>query len=338
MNYRYNFNQVNDIDIRTILKYYNIELINNKQLRCINKNHEDKNPSAYIGDNNKVNCKKCKTSLSVIDVIREIVGVNDLKEASRIAINIAGETENNFKCSNINNINKATTKKQSIKNKNNEAKKENIDRYQVTYNYCFGDIGKNYLPRNIKEVEKYLIERGLDAIKLRKVLEANKITYSLDGFNQIVFFFEREKIGIYRDKNINTNMFLGNANFTKIVANKNSKLLFIVEGIFDAFSLAEENQNVICLNSVQNVGKLIECIKNNIDEKFRKNKIEIILALDNDDAGNKAEAEIVKALYELNYTWTFYKEHKKRNLKDINDLKKILSKKNKQLIDFLELY
>lgn len=103
---------------------------------------------------------------------------------------------------------------------------------------------------------------------------------------------------------------LFNADYLK----HSEKLIFITEGIFDCLSIECLGYKSICLNSINMASKLIDLIKINIntckDTKF-------ILALDNDDKGEKATNKIIEQLKELginNYRLSF-----NRKYKDIND-------------------
>ena len=62
---------------------------------------------------------------------------------------------------------------------------------------------------------------------------------------------------------------------------KENEAIYICEGVFDAISIEEQGKKAISLNSTQNKTKLIEAIKENIDNA--KEYIYII-ASDNDEA------------------------------------------------------
>lgn len=76
-----------------------------------------------------------------------------------------------------------------------------------------------------------------------------------------------------------------------------SKHIFIAESVLDAFSFLEINNkvSVIGLTGAMRTTKLFEYIKNNID--YYKART-IVLALDNDAAGNKTKDKIIKFLDE----------------------------------------
>lgn len=82
----------------------------------------------------------------------------------------------------------------------------------------------------------------------------------------------------------------GNKGLFNLQAIKHNDICFVVEGAFDALSFAEVGQeNVIALNSTADKNIFIEIAKNYPDTLF-------LLALDNDESGEKASAEIQEAL------------------------------------------
>lgn len=73
-----------------------------------------------------------------------------------------------------------------------------------------------------------------------------------------------------------------------------AETVFVVEGAFDALSLLEVGAAAIALNSTNNVGLLLE------ELKAKPTKATLLLALDNDAAGKKAQAELQDGLNQLN--------------------------------------
>ena len=88
-------------------------------------------------------------------------------------------------------------------------------------------------------------------------------------------------------------------NFGKIQLFNSSALyetgaVFIVEGAIDAMSIAEVGRNAVALNSTSNVPTLIQTLKDRLP-KARP----LLLALDNDDAGRKAQDDLERELLAL---------------------------------------
>lgn len=82
----------------------------------------------------------------------------------------------------------------------------------------------------------------------------------------------------------------GNKGLFNVQAIKPYDICFVVEGVFDALSVIEAGQeNVLALNSTADKNLFIELAKKNPETLF-------LLALDNDESGKKASAEIYEAL------------------------------------------
>lgn len=69
--------------------------------------------------------------------------------------------------------------------------------------------------------------------------------------------------------------------------------VFVTEGEIDALSIIEAGGDAVALGSIGNTGKLIDWIKANGTEAM------LLLCLDNDDAGHKAETELAEALQRI---------------------------------------
>lgn len=92
---------------------------------------------------------------------------------------------------------------------------------------------------------------------------------------------------------------LFNANIEKSsgLYNDSGRPVFIVEGAIDALSVIEAGGEAVALNSTGNYKKLLERLKEN------RTGNTLILALDNDDAGRRASAELQNGLKELNISF-----------------------------------
>ena len=74
-----------------------------------------------------------------------------------------------------------------------------------------------------------------------------------------------------------------------------SKPVFVVEGEIDALSIIDAGGVALGLGSVVNISKLIQAVKE------QPPKVPLIIALDNDEAGQKARTKLVEALKELGF-------------------------------------
>lgn len=109
-------------------------------------------------------------------------------------------------------------------------------------------------------------------------------------------------------KGINISLF--NSEYLK----EKNKKIFVTEGIFDCLSLEMLGYKAICLNSVNNINKFIELIKEN---KETCKDTDFVLALDNDDRGKEATKKIRIELKVLELKYSNLTEN--LEYKDIND-------------------
>ena len=79
--------------------------------------------------------------------------------------------------------------------------------------------------------------------------------------------------------------------------NREERPVFLVEGEFDALSLAELGAEAVALGSTANKGKLLEAVKE------KKPSGPLILSLDQDEAGKRAQAGLTDDLRTLGIPW-----------------------------------
>ena len=93
------------------------------------------------------------------------------------------------------------------------------------------------------------------------------------------------------------------------------KMIFVVEGIFDALSLEEMGRSAIALNSTSNTKSFLEAVKE------RREKLQdkyFIVALDQDTAGKIARQELLEGLKQLGFK--AFSFNWPENYKDLNEL------------------
>lgn len=277
-------------DIKSILSYYGKEFYKNN-CKCIF--HNDNNRSAYITKGNRLRCASTScilnsTNYSTIDVVKYYEGIQDTREASKRVLEI---------CNTPINYNNGFIDKEPSK------KELSLD----TRRY----LAEN---KNISTLIQYLNSRGISKNVL-PILNKNKITYGADKFNQVHFFFNRYNFAIYRSKTQNKNFNCGEVKPICIKAN-NTNTWYILEGIYDGLSLLQFNNNVIVLNSVSNVKKLIDKVKT--DDKLHK--LKYIIATDNDDPGLAARNKLEIFFKENNISYDLFNTLYNSKCKDVNDL------------------
>jgi len=147
---------------------------------------------------------------------------------------------------------------------------------------------------------KYLAERGIREIPewLKEIhylhLPTNKRYFALAV---------QDENGVWHARNLYSKVNILTApdqspTYTFIKRGKGNETVFVVEGLFDALTLNQRGKNkefdIILLNSTTNAAKLIK------DDLIRKQGYKrVILALDRDDAGQKAERELYDYLKQI---------------------------------------
>lgn len=94
-----------------------------------------------------------------------------------------------------------------------------------------------------------------------------------------------------------------------------TKPLYIVEGEIDAMSIIDVGGEAIATCSTSNIHSFLQVLKNAISEQAAV--MPLIIAFDDDEAGQKATAELVKGLQELHKEYCIYKPH--TGYKDANE-------------------
>lgn len=111
-----------------------------------------------------------------------------------------------------------------------------------------------------------------------------------------------------------------------------SRPVFVVEGAIDALSIIEAGGQAVGLNSTGNIGKLID------DLRQRGTESTLIIGLDNDDAGQRAAAQLAAALQELNIDYVQgdvcgqYKDPNERLTSDRSGLIKAVQDAERQTV------
>ncbi len=157
--------------------------------------------------------------------------------------------------------------------------------------------------RKIKKIPSWLKEIRF------KSLSKNKVYYGLAVENVSGAYHVRNPYGKY----VVFTAFNQENTFSLIKKKKRNKKVIIVEGLFDALSVEQmenfKDFDIIILNSVNNVKKLLE-------SKVLKKYETVILALDDDEAGKKAEEILLKNVE----TFASYIGKLKYSEKDINEV------------------
>ena len=293
-----------------------------KPFHCLNPEHEDKNPSmSYDRKRNKVHCFSCEADYDIIDLIQEEYGITDVKEAFKKGYELYGI--------------KPTGKNVGQNQPKSEQYTHNTHNTDNTHTEYIEEETSNELKAYFDRCHKnltatqYLSDRGIS----KAVLDTYNIGYD-DNFRQAGVNWKAVIIptggNSYVVRNTDSK---AEDRYRKVgpaqVFNKETcagnDSIFIVEGEIDALSIIEMGFKAIALGSVSNKRKLTTYLKT------KKPANTFILALDNDEAGQKASEDIKAELLELGF-----KCMEMNITGDYKDANEILKKDRKAFTSYLQ--
>ena len=292
--------QARNINIEDVLNYYSLSKNRYNMYSCIK--HEDKHPSAAV-KNNKLHCFSCGSFFTTIDIVAQMEGISDIRECARRVLDISSNIYIHGNL-NVNRADKSCNTKDFKKNK----------KKKLTAN----DRLNMMVDSNKHIVRDYLIERGISNTDyVLDILNKNGYKYGADSFGQVTFVFERYSCCIYRNKSVDENWVAGVNVPITITVNKEDRNWYIVEGIYDALSLVSIGNNVICLNSTNNILTLKDLILGNIK---KMKKFTYIIATDNDSSGLAAKEDLANFFEEHNLNYEYFGNLYNSDCKDVNEL------------------
>lgn len=241
--------------------YFGVDTRHN--FRCINPQHQDKNPSmSFDKINQKAHCFGCGINYDIYDLIMLKFGLDDFNSAYEKAASIYG-----------------TNNKQSLKQQNCINKSVN---YSAYIKKCHADVYKTkyYTDRGLSDniIEKYHL--GYD--------ESSDYCYIIPVSN--TYYFARHKDINEKRKTLNPKggkVELLNADYLY-----QEDTVFIVEGWADALSIEEVGGKAISANGAGNAQLIIQ---------HKDIKAKLILLGDNDAAGEMFNNNIAQNLNGVEY-------------------------------------
>lgn len=293
------FDEARNKDITEIIRHYGIEVSKNGYFKC--PFHDGDRESAAIKDN-RFKCfhSGCNSSGSTIDFVSKIENVNPIEAVNLI---LGG---------NLSSINYDPSF-QEYKDVENNALKNMILKNSRIVSRCEDGL-------------KYFEDRGLlEALPLVNKDQLQIKFNEYNGYKTIVYRFIKEDFVIQKsiDKNDGKRFVRNFGKATPIIMKSydHNKYL-IVEGIEDGLTALILGYNFISLNSVQNVGKLIDLFT---DNREWLNVNNVILCLDNDQGGNEGTEKLTSFFLStgLNIRVSRYRRKMvEYNVKDLNDFYK----------------
>lgn len=283
-----------------------------RQFNCLNPDHADKHPSmGYDSKQQRCHCFACNATYDIFDLIGMDYGLTDSKDIFNKAYELYGLK-----------IDEKADKPVKVSTGDNKPQKkpeEKMDYYQKARAALTED----------SPAAKYICDRGISlktAAAFWLGYDESYNTFNIDNDGQYSFAQWRALIiPTGRDSFIARNIDRPQAPEKKNRYRKkgaslifNSKALynadkpiFVVEGEIDALSIIEAGGQAIGLGSTSNIRQLMEII-----EKQKPTQT-LILALDKDEEGQKAETDLANLLTGFNIP--YYKYNITGAAKDANE-------------------
>ena len=269
------------------LKMRGIE-IKGKNILCINPAHDETNPSmSYQATDHYLNCFGCGESYDIFRACEALEGLPQGQGINRIK-QIYGYTDQSQPATNYT---KNTVNTEPFFKKPKQEEKKPVKNYadfvlKAHESLCMHDY----------HAERGISEEVAARFKLGYVQDVKGMSTAL-----VIPMLRADGSYSYQLRNVSKEGVLqhykpkvedaGEAELFNSAAIKQTKPVAIVEGAIDALSVISAGMEAIALNGAQNKGKLYDLIV-----KHKEKLPPIILALDNDEAGRKAQAEIKKML------------------------------------------
>ena len=251
-------------------------LSDKKPFHCLNPEHTDKNPSMSLNPKtNKVHCFSCGATYDLIDLIGMDYNLTDNKEKFKKAYELYNIQVDEYQ----GNSNSSSRKEAAAKKEELPADQEQKPNYLNYYMSCVNNLSKcSYLKdRGIPEevAKKYLVGYDPDY----KAFKALIIPTSKSSY--VARNIDKKADDKNRYRNTGSSLL-----FNSLALEKSKRPIFITEGEIDALSIISLGFEALGLGSTTNITKLIEEVKKQRPEAV------LILALDNDEPGKKAQEKL----------------------------------------------
>ena len=263
---------------------HGIEIKHGKNNLCINPAHDETNPSmSYQATDHYLNCFGCGESYDIFRACEALEGLPQGQGINRIK-QIYGYTDQSQPATNYT---KNTVNTEPFFKKPKQEEKKPVKNYadfvlKAHESLCMHDY----------HAERGISEEVAARFKLGYVQDVKGMSTAL-----VIPMLRADGSYSYQLRNVSKEGVLqhykpkvedaGEAELFNSAAIKQTKPVAIVEGAIDALSVISAGMEAIALNGAQNKGKLYDLI-----QKHKAKLPPIILALDNDEAGRKAQKEI----------------------------------------------
>ncbi len=274
-----------------------------KNFPCVSPDHEDKNPSMHLYGSTCF-CFSCGARYDIFRLIGVDYDIPDFRSQVEKACELFNVSSKDAE-SMTNDIRHKESAQFTVKQKNRPQRN-----FEKLFSYCHSRIMET----------DYYKRRGLseNIVKKAGLGYHPKFQVNKEGDTWPVLIIPVDSyhfVARNTDPNADkTNRFHissgGRVLYTKFsnIQSSNNPT-WIVEGEIDALSIADAGGEVIALGSTQNVSKLLRFLSDN------KPKAPLILFLDSDDMGQKAQQELIEGLREMDISYITVKnlEYKDAN-------------------------
>lgn len=280
---------------------YGLTLTAKKNIPCISGSHTDKNPSmSYNPNGHYLHCFSCEASYDIYSACEHLEGLPKGQGVNRIKeiFNVGQKQDFNQTNTNMQQPKQPQTPSQPM----TEALQPTAETPAPTYK-DFSDLVAQ--AHNNLSKHSYHLTRGIS----QATAERFKLGYlqNTNGMTQALVIPLKRLDGSYSYQQRNTDpeapkekrhykpsASMGGTGelFNQEVIGNTDKPIFIVEGSLDALSIIEAGGEAVALNGV-GTSKLLELVSKH------KGKNTLVLSLDNDEAGQNAQAKLKEELLAL---------------------------------------
>lgn len=270
----------------------------NKKFRCLSPTHKDEHPSMeYDKKRNNVHCFSCHVSYSIFDLIGMDYGLTETADIFNKAYELYGITIDDNRAERPTEprndpqrvkVPPAQEKPAETPTEAAESKPDFTDYYKSCKEHITDDAAQAYLTfRGLSNETAARYWLGYDPATGFLIVPAARSFYIARNTDKGAKMRYKNPAGVTIEL------------FNKAALyNEAARPVFITEGAIDALSIIEAGGEAVALNSTANTRKLLAELGQ------RRTAATLILCLDNDDSGRKANAELVEGLQELNIAFT----------------------------------
>lgn len=260
-----------------------------KNFHCLNPSHPDKNPSmGYFKEGQIVKCFSCDAQYDVLDLIGLDYGLNDYADKLEKAKELFHLTGSPVKAKAV----KTTVEKKPLK-------KEDESDFTSFYEEAKKNLSQTDYYKKRGLTEETAKRFGLGYVHDWQHPKTVKQGYNFSSPRLIIplspqSYLARDTRDDIEDKSKPyVKQVVGKKEIFNLEALKGSKPVFIVEGELDAMSIYEVGGEAVALGSISMINRLVENVKE------IKPEAPLIIALDNDEAGEKSAKELEAKLKDI---------------------------------------